>query len=138
MSFASDTKQELCREPVHRRCCAVAESYGILLFCNTFSDKLIRIVTESRDFAQRLPVLFKKAFSVHFDDFPDAEQSGKHIFQIRDREAISQIFETFGLTAENNLALHINLGVLEEECDRISFLRGVSPPDSGQIIPAYF
>ena len=124
MSFASDTKQEICRIPVHRRCCAVAESYGILLFCNTFSDQLIRIVTESRDFAQRLPGLFKKAFSVGFDDVPDAEQSGKLIFQIRNRAAIAQIYEAFGLTAENNLALHINLGVLEEECDRISFLRG--------------
>ncbi|MBE6954964.1 MAG: DNA-binding protein WhiA [Ruminococcaceae bacterium] len=124
MSFASDTKQELCREPVHRRCCAVAESYGVLLFCNTFSDKLIRIVTESRDFAQRLPGLFKKAFSVSFDDLPDVEQGGKLIFQIHDRAAIARIYEAFGLTAENNLALHINLGVLEEECDRISFLRG--------------
>jgi len=124
MSFASDTKQELCREPVHRRCCAVAESYGILLFCNTFSEKLIRIVTESKDFAQRLPGLFKKAFGVGFDDLPDIEQGGKLIFQIHDRQAIAHIFDAFGLTAENNLALHINLGVLEEECDRISFLRG--------------
>ena len=41
-----------------------------------------------------------------------------------DREAIAHIYDAFGLTAENNLALHINLGVLEEECDRISFLRG--------------
>lgn len=124
MSFASDTKAELCRSALNRRCCAIAESYGVLLFCNTFSEKLIRIVTESRDFAQRLPGLFKKAFSVSFDDMPEPEQSGKLIFQIHDRQSIARIYEAFGLTAENNLALHINLGVLEEECDRISFLRG--------------
>ncbi len=124
MSFASETKQELCRAALHRRCCAVAESYGVLLFCNTFSENLIRIVTESRDFAGRLPALFKKAFGVSFDEAPEPEQTGKLIFQIHEKETIARIYETFDLTAQNNLALHINLGVLEEECDRISFLRG--------------
>ena len=32
MSFASNVKQELCRQAVSRRCCAVAEAFGILLY----------------------------------------------------------------------------------------------------------
>ena len=31
MSFSFDTKNELCKLPVQRRCCAQAEAYGILV-----------------------------------------------------------------------------------------------------------
>ena len=42
-SFAYKVKSELCRQPVSRQCCARAEAYGVLLFCNTFSLSLIHI-----------------------------------------------------------------------------------------------
>ena len=45
MSFASEVKNELCRVPVSRHCCAVAEAYGVLLYCHTFTTREIRIVT---------------------------------------------------------------------------------------------
>lgn len=54
MSFASDVKQELCKAQINRKCCALAECYGILLYCNTFRADGIRIVTESTDFSARL------------------------------------------------------------------------------------
>ena len=44
MSFASEVKNELCRVPVSRHCCAVAEAYGVLLYCHTFTTREIRIV----------------------------------------------------------------------------------------------
>jgi len=56
MSFAGDVKSELCRAPLTRRCCAQAECYGILLYCNTFSAKEVRIITENPQFAARLPM----------------------------------------------------------------------------------
>ena len=37
MSFSSEAKNELCRLPVQKLCCARAEAYGVLLFCNTFT-----------------------------------------------------------------------------------------------------
>ena len=46
MSFASQTKAELCRVPLARRCCAQAEAYGVLLFCNSFTHREVRIITE--------------------------------------------------------------------------------------------
>ena len=49
MSFSSNVKSELCREPMSRRSGALAEAYGVLLYCNTFSAALIRIITESQD-----------------------------------------------------------------------------------------
>ena len=41
--------------PLNRKCCAQAEAYGVLLYCNTFSGREIRIITENEAFAQRLP-----------------------------------------------------------------------------------
>ena len=63
MSFSSDAKAELCRVPLTRRCCARAEAYGVLLYAGSFSPTEVRIVTESEDFAARLPKLFQKATS---------------------------------------------------------------------------
>ena len=66
MSFASDVKNELCRVPLGRHCCAVAEAYGVLLYCHTFTTREIRIVTACDAFAERLPKLFRRAFGAHF------------------------------------------------------------------------
>lgn len=124
MSFSSDTKAELCREPVHKRCCAIAESYGIMLYCNTFSAAEIRIVTGSSELSERLPKLIKKAFGCSFDPVPTVETKGKQTFSITDRTAISAVFDAFGYDAASSLAHHINLGILEEPCCKASFLRG--------------
>ena len=38
MSFSSNVKAELCKDSMGRKSCAVAESYGVLLYCNTFTS----------------------------------------------------------------------------------------------------
>ena len=58
LSFSAAAKAELCRDIPHKRCCCLAEAFGILLFCNSFSAEGIRIITESREFAWMLPRLF--------------------------------------------------------------------------------
>ena len=121
MSFSSDVKAELCRTALSRRCCAQAEAYGVLLYCNTFTGGEVRIVTEHDAFAQRLPLLFKKAFKITFDRLPQGE--GKHIFSIQDPKKLKIIRQTYGAEGEA-VALHINFAVLEEPCCRMSFFRG--------------
>lgn len=71
-SFAYKVKSELCRQPVSRQCCARAEAYGVLLFCNTFSSAEVRIITENPEFAGRLPRLFQRAFSLNSTACPMA------------------------------------------------------------------
>ncbi|MEA4893953.1 MAG: DNA-binding protein WhiA [Oscillospiraceae bacterium] len=124
MSFSSDTKAELCRTPVQKHCCAMAEAYGILLYCNMFTADEIRIVTTSPQFAERLPKLFRKAFNVGFDVVPSADIAGKHILSITNKEHIRQIFASYGYDAKGILAHHVNLGAIEENCCKASFLRG--------------
>ncbi len=123
MSFSSDVKNELCRDELAKKCCAFAESYGALLYGNRFSPELIRFITASESFAQRLPRLFRRAFGLGFDRQSDGG-SGKFSFAITDKAKIAQIFRSFGYEPETTLAHHINLALVENDCDRAAFLRG--------------
>ena len=124
LSFSASAKAEICRTMPTRHCCALAECFGILLFCNNFTGENIRIITESREFAQLLPRLFQKAFSMEFDVRPEPDAAGKLNFQITDQDKISDIMERYGFTPQDTLAMHINLAVVEEECCKAAFLRG--------------
>ena len=138
MSFSAAAKMEICRNLPAKHCCALAECFGILLFCNSFGSAGIKIITESRDFAYILPKLFKKAFDLDFDSYPSMASPGKLIFQISDPDKLSDIMAAFGFDAEDTLSMHINLPVVEDECCRNAFLRGaflaggsVTDPEKG-------
>jgi len=97
----------------------------MLLYGNTFSNREIRIVTGNRVLGKRIVDLFLLAFTTSFDIMPDDEESGKQAYIITDSGKVSRIFEMFGFSKESLLAHHVNLGVLEDECCRKSFIRGV-------------
>ena len=126
MSFSFDTKNELCKLPVQRRCCALAEAYGILLYCHTFSSSEVRIITGNPNFVARLPRLFQRAFDLRFDRQPDPEreEGGKMVFQITEREKLDCIIDRLGYDPRQSLALHVNFAMVEEECCRAAFFRG--------------
>ena len=124
MSFSFDTKNELCRLPVQRRCCAQAEAYGILLYCHTFSSSEVRIITANPNLAARLPKLFHRAFDLRFDRQPAVEEGRKMVFQITEREKLDHIIDLLGYAPRQSLALHINFAMLEEDHCRAAFLRG--------------
>lgn len=124
VSFSGSAKAEICKNIPVKKCCALAECFGILLYCNTFSADTVKIVTESREFGQLLPKLFKKAFNISFDVFPSLEAPGKLVFQIMDADKIAAIMETYGFGRGETVSLHVNLPVLEEECCKGAFLRG--------------
>ena len=121
MTFSERVKNELCRAPLNRRCCAQAEAYGVLLCCNTFTAGEIRVVTENAAFAARLPALFKKAFRLTFDRLPGEE--GKRIFALTDPGKLAAVLKTYGRDP-GELAHHINFAVVEDNCCRAAFLRG--------------
>lgn len=123
MSFSGSVKSELCRIEIEKNCCATAEAMGTLLYANTFAPDCIRIVTENRDFVQRLPRLFRKGLNVRFDVLPESD-SGKLTFLITDAEKIRCVFERCGFSAKSSVSLHVNLALLERDCCRRAFLRG--------------
>lgn len=115
----------MCRQPISKKCCADAEIYGILLYCNTFSASEIKIITESRPFLQRAEKLLKKAFSWGFDAVSGADSDeGKISASITASDKLSAVFDRFGYDRGRVLAHHINLSVLEQQCCQVSFLRG--------------
>ncbi|MDF2838946.1 MAG: DNA-binding protein WhiA [Evtepia sp.] len=125
MSFSGDTKAELCRIRIQRSCCARAEACGVLLYCNHFSAQAIKIVTESTDFAKRLPILFRKAFQIDFDQKMASDATGgKQTFLITDSEKLLHIWEICGGSIGGGIAHHINFAFLEDEHCQLSFLRG--------------
>lgn len=124
VSFSGSAKAEICRNIPSKQCCALAECFGILLFCNSFRSDCIRIITESREFSALLPKLFKKAFNITFDLVPEDESGGKLNFQITHKDKIRQIMSRYGFDARATLSLHINLPVVEEDCCKAAFLKG--------------
>lgn len=138
VSFSAGAKAEICKISPQKNCCALAECFGILLFCNSFCSDSIRVITESREFAHNLPRLFKKSFGVNFDIVPELSGTGKLIFQITQPEKIELIMSAYGFGVKDTLALHVNLPVIEEDCCKAAFLRGaflaggsVTDPEKG-------
>ena len=124
VSFSAAAKSEICRAFPNKYCCALAEAFGVLLYCNSFGADGIRIITESREFAMRLPKLFRKAFNIEFDVFPSLAAPGKLVFLISDSEKLAMIMEGYGFDPKDTLSLHVNLPIVESECCRAAFLRG--------------
>jgi DNA-binding protein WhiA len=124
MSFSSDAKAELCQSRPDKKALALAEAYGVLLYCNAFSAREIRIITASDAFAQRLPRLFRRAFGLSFDRLPAEGAAGKKSFGITDEKKLRAIFDAYGAEFGGTVSHHVNFGVLEEDCCRASFVRG--------------
>lgn len=124
ISFSASAKAEVCRILPQKRCCALAQCFGVLLYCNSFGSDGIKIITESREFAHLLPKLLKKAFSMSFDVLPEEEGDRKLVFQISNQDKINTIMEAYGFSREDTLALHVNLPVVEDDCCKAAFLRG--------------
>ncbi len=124
MSFSSEVKKELCRVGFSERSLALAAAYGVLLYANSFSAGEIRVITGSPDFAERLPKLFRRAFSLGFDSAEANRTGTKRSFRVTDSEKIGAIFGCFGCEPDSTLAHHVNLGILEEDAERVAFVRG--------------
>jgi DNA-binding protein WhiA len=138
VTFSSKVKKELCSIPIERKCCAVAEAYGVLLFCNSFTPSSVKIVTENNDFSDRLPQLFQRAFGVASELKRIPGVGSKTIFSLTDEGAIESIYETVSSSTGRSIATHVNFGVLEEDHCRSAFLRGaflaggaVTNPEAG-------
>ena len=123
-SFSASAKAEICRSFPQSGCCALAECFGILLFCNSFRNDSIKIITESAEFAALLPKLFKKTFGFGFDTQAGDGKGGKMVFQIQDAGKLASIMNAFGFDTRETFSLHVNLPIVENDCCKAAFLRG--------------
>ncbi len=123
-SFSATTKQELCTVPVTASCCAVAEAYGLMLFANLFSGTEIRMVTALPELAKRMPPLAAKAFGIRLAA-PEQGRGGRMTFRITEERELERVFHVLGYDRTRSVSCHLHRNVIEEDCCRASFLRGV-------------
>lgn len=125
MSFASDTKNELCRiEP--QRCCRKAECYGLLLFGHSFSPQGVSLTTESLP-AARLTAQYAAEVAGAVMDV-SAPQARKKDSVVCTVSAVGQgetrkVLACFGHTGRE-ISLRIGFANLENDCCHAAFLRG--------------
>ena len=124
MSFSSEVKTELCQRSVDKKSQALAELYGVLLYCHSFERRQLRVITQSEAFAGRLPRLLKRALGLSFDVLPGEETRGKRSFLIEDPDKLRTVFAAFGADADSTLSHHVNFGALEEPGCMEAFVRG--------------
>ena len=122
ISFSVKAKEELCRVPINKNCCAVAELYGIFLYANTFDLKQIRIKTELTSVAKRITMLIEKVFNVHIE----IKNIGQRlVIEINDDKLLEKIMTEFGYDTKPYISCPLNRNMVEQDCCAASFLRGV-------------
>jgi len=138
MTFSSSAKAEICKLPIGKPCCAVAEAYGVFLYGNTFSASEIKIITECRPLGERLSALLQTGFDLTFDLLPPDTAEDKQSYVINAPDKLERIAATIGYDSGGVLAHHINFGILEDSCCNVSLIRGaflaggsVTDPDKG-------
>lgn len=124
MTFSARVKEELCRRNLTKKCCALAECYGVLLFCNSWTSREVRVVTESDAFAKRLPLLFRKAFHMDFDKRPEPGEGGKRVFLITDPAKLQTLDRCYDCDSGRTVNRTVNFPAVEEDCCKLAFCRG--------------
>ena len=66
----------------------------------------------------------EEAFGVTFDELPPEDKTGKRSFVLRGADKLRRVFTAFGYDPARTVSHHINLAVVENDCDRAAFLRG--------------
>ncbi len=116
-------KKEMCKTQ-ESMCCTLSELYGICLFASEFSSRVIKIVTENETFAKRVIYDFWRVFSMEIS-FEKHAKSNKLICKIEDEKSIKIIFSELGYDFKEHVSYRLNRNIIEDDCCKISFLRGV-------------
>lgn len=126
MSFASDTKNELCKlEP--QQCCRKAECYGLLLFGRNFSPSGILLTTENLAAARRTAQFAAEITGAIMDvsslEIHKKDGAAAYTVSAAGTEQAEKILHCLGHSGKE-ISLRINLANLENSCCLASFLRG--------------
>ncbi len=128
MSFASETKLELCKVKPQRPCCRKAECYGLLLFGRNFSGHALTLATENGAVAHRVAQLTAEDMGVIVDITTSIlrrrEYKNAYTVSVKGSDEIKKVLSFFG-HSQNEINLRINRANIENECCQSAFLRGV-------------
>jgi len=151
MSFAADTKSELIRIEVEKKCCILAEIAGFVRMCGTLKlsggGKItIIMATENPAIARRYMKLMKDYFNINVDlEIGQGEgiRKGRAYFlKIPHEEKSEQVLRETGILMVreglNYISDGIYDGLIKTKCCKKSYLRGaflgvgtISAPEKG-------
>ncbi len=126
MSFSREVKEEMSRIAVSKGCCALAELYGIVLLAGVFTPAEIRITSANRLLPRRIHQLATaadKELSLRFDLI--GLNGERQTLLARDRGEIAKLMTLLGYDPKGFSVLHLNPWIMEEDCCRSAFLRGM-------------
>lgn len=126
MSFTSDIKAELSRIQLKNEHCLRAECYGMWLFSRCFAVKENSFTTESAPAARLMLELAAVAAEVSAQMSYAVSRRRQPAYRVSlpEEQERRRLLEAFGYTGREP-SLRINRQMLEEECCRRAFLRGV-------------
>ena len=127
MSFASETKNEICKIMPQNSCCQKAECYGLLLFAKNFSLHAITLTTENTAVAHRAAQLAAQTTQNYVDLATALSHHATHksayIITVAGEDQRKSVLSYFGYTGKE-ISLRINRANMEDECCESAFLRG--------------
>ncbi len=118
MSFATEVKDELVSiEP--KDCCALAQSYALLLFGRAFSGRELSLLTENKQVAGAYAGALETLSGTKIA--PEQTGAGNYKIVVENGDVIRRIFAAVGYDAGRR---RVNFAMLQNECCFSAFIRG--------------
>ncbi len=119
MSFATEVKSELVSVE-NKDCCAVAQSYALLLFGRAFSGRELSLLTENEQVASAYAEAVRRLSGAEI--LPERTEAGNYRILVEDRDVIARILSSVGHDVAGKR--RVNFAVLQNECCFAAFIRG--------------
>ena len=119
MSFTSEVKAELASVE-NESCCALAQSYALLLFGRAFSGREISLLTENRIVAEAYVNAIKTLSGQTVQ--PTVTGAGNYKITVEDTAVTGRILAAVG--HDQAAKRRVNFAVLQNECCFTAFIRG--------------
>lgn len=123
MSFSRELKTQLC-EIKTPECCKYAECYGFMLFGQAFGIEKISIVTENEAVAKRYSYLIKHCFNIRTEHTKAESRKTTYKVYVKNSYERKSILNSLNI-GENAAKGFINSDIINKECCRNAFLRGM-------------
>ena len=117
MSFNAELKAELCSSSFVCPNCIYAECLGLMLYAARFAPDGIKLQSDSHTVRKRVMTVARQVFG-----FP-LRQEG-NILSLNEEYEMRYAYEAFGYEYKNS-PLQLNRALVEDDCCKAAFLRGV-------------
>ncbi len=126
MSFASDTKNAICKTTEPMWCCRRSELCALVCFAGDLcADHALKIRLENAGVVARIEQLLKEILGIsQLTHLRRSEPGGWHTLLIRRRDVIENLADGLGLFHDGEIALFPEEQVTDFDCCKLGFIRG--------------